>query len=277
MRFRSVLAWVPVAMLFVACGSDESEGDGTGGKTTCAAGATQACTCSGSDTGVQVCAADGKSWGACACGGSGGSGGGSGGAAGSGNAGGSGGVGGGSGGGTGGSAGADSGTNWQDAPCPVNGQPIYFGAYMDCTEACPIFNAQVGVSCEIATCTQAPALAPQGVGKGQMPMLVRLPSKPGIDPACVSACGPNNTVFGVGVTAGFTNSPLKVTVPAPWKVRLTPATNGMPQYYCFDGTEAAECAVSNDGLVTVVFLTNDPNAPAVNALIEFVGEAGTCR
>lgn len=273
MRFRSVLAWVPVAALFLACGSDDSDGDAQG-KTTCAAGATQACTCNGSDTGVQMCAADGKSWGACSCGASGGTGGTGGDAATGGGSGGN--TGGASGAGAGGNGGADGSSTWQDEPCPVNGQPIYFGAYMDCTDACPILNTQVGVSCESASCTTPVFMGAQGVEPKHLPLAVRLPSKPGVDPACVSACGANNTVFGIGVYAGYANTPLRVSVPPPWKVRLTATISPKPEYYCSNGSEAAECAVSTDGYLEIAFITTDPNAPAVNALIELAGEAGTC-
>src|SRR5688572_11486563 len=61
-----------VSVVTSACGSDESNPPGA----SCTPNAQQACACPGGDQGVQVCAADGNSFGACDCGGgSGGSGG----------------------------------------------------------------------------------------------------------------------------------------------------------------------------------------------------------
>lgn len=303
MRFRSFLAWVPVAVLFAACGSDESDGDAAG-KTTCAAGATQACTCNGNDTGVQVCAADGKSWGACNCGGSGGSGGGSGGAGGSGNAGGSGGTGnadGGSGGvagngfgGAGGSggndasaggaptggtsgaggqdgaAGGDAGIVWQDEPCANPNNP-YAKSYMDCQGDC-FLPAGKYMNCAQAKCTMAYSLS----GDDVLPIRVRLPSKPGVDPNCVAQCGSASTTFGVGIAIGNgLQGAIKVTVAKPWKIAFH-SQFGVPSHYCMDGSETTECAVHPSSGSKVLFLTDDPNAPAVNALIELTSDAGTC-
>lgn len=51
------------ALALQACSGDQNTGGGG-----CTPGATQVCTCNGTDTGVQACSADGRSFGACNCG-----------------------------------------------------------------------------------------------------------------------------------------------------------------------------------------------------------------
>jgi cysteine-rich repeat protein len=61
------LAAMGMAALFVqACGSD-TNGGGNNDNAGCVAGSTNACTCTGSDEGVQVCNQDGRSYTACNC------------------------------------------------------------------------------------------------------------------------------------------------------------------------------------------------------------------
>lgn len=261
MRFRSVLAWVPVVVLFAACGSDDSEGDGTGGKTTCAPGATQACTCNGSDTGAQVCAADGKSWGACDCGSAGS--GGSGGASGDASTGGSGGAMGGTGatGGAGGSSGSagDSGPDGSanSDPCPT--EPVD----VDCSSDC---------GGPAATCTDTPPPSCEGLlwvdnENKKEKYVLRTASPPHAERP---ACCPGH--YG-GYVAVFTlpgGSAYKLTVGKPWIVS-----------YWEDGSYCAPlhkgCVVSEgsaDG--HFIIATDDPNADVRNIVIEALPGFPTC-
>jgi hypothetical protein len=69
---RSTLAMVMILLGLPACGSVQTEAASTTATTTCLPGEQRACACAGGATGTQVCAADGKSLGACACAGAGG-------------------------------------------------------------------------------------------------------------------------------------------------------------------------------------------------------------
>jgi hypothetical protein len=142
---------------------------------------------------------------------------------------------------------------------------------MDCQGDCVIpVNGQL--NCAQAKCTTAYYFTNDEDG---FPIRVRLPSKPGIDATCVAQCGAGNTTFGVGIAIGDgTLGPMKVTVAKPWKIAFH-STFGIPSHYCMDGSETTDCAIHQSGS-KVLFLTDDPNAPAVNALIELVGDSGTC-
>ena len=254
------------ALVASACGSDD--GEGTGGK--CSQGATRTCLGPGACSGAQSCGADGT-WSACDCGGSGG-------------AGGAGGIGGGAGSGTGGTAGSDGsagsgggagdagdagsggsggGTQWQDDPCPTK-TPI-----IDCSTSC----GGPSANCAQATCAHS-FYSP--TSKPNFPYVIRTPSNPGTDPACVKQCGASSTTYGIGlgwnlqISTGFG---MKVTVPKPWFVRVEKYLD--PNHYCLKGAEA-QCSTVTSSAFDVYVLTNDPDAPAVNVVIEEVPWPASC-
>jgi hypothetical protein len=256
------------ALVASACGSDD--GEGTGGK--CSQGATRTCLGPGACNGAQSCGADGT-WSACDCGGSGG-------------AGGAGGIGGGAGSGTGGTAGGDGsagsggdagdassggsggGTQWQDDPCPTT------PAFINCSNTCggPTAN------CAQATCAGALVLK---TDFPEFPYVVRTPSKPGVDLKCTGACNPPSTTYGIGLRLGFpyaTTKVLKVSVPKPWWIRVDGSLQD-PTYFCMSEgkgmTQECQITVLNSG-ITILILTDDPNAPAANAFIYEVAKPGSC-
>lgn len=112
--------------------------------------------------------------------------------------------------------------------------------------------------------------------KPALPYVIRTPSKPGSDPACLKQCGNGNTVFGIGFANNLLIEPLvgmKITVPKPWFVRFSPWDD--PESYCLSGAESQR-AVTDNVATTARVLTNDPNAPAVNAIVEKVSWPATC-
>ncbi len=248
------------ALIASACGSDE--GGGAEGK--CSPGATRTCVGPAACQGGQACNADGT-WSACDCGGSGGAGGsgGTGGSSTGGAAGGDGSA------GTGGSAGdasadgAGGGTQWKDDPCPTK-KPI-----IDCSTGC----GGPSASCAQAMCTNTFYSADP---KPAFPYVIRTPSKPGTDPACVKQCGNGSTVYGIGLAWNFPVKPMfgmKVTVPKPWFVKIDYLDD--PNHYCLTGKES-QCAVYGTVSDNVYVLTTDPTAPAVNAVVEEVPWPATC-
>ncbi|MCK6535566.1 MAG: hypothetical protein L6Q84_21550 [Polyangiaceae bacterium] len=251
------------ALIASACGSDE--GGGADGK--CSPGATRTCVGPAACQGGQACTADGT-WSACDCGGSGGAGG-SGGSGGSGTGGAAGGDGSA---GTGGSAGdasadgAGGGTQWKDDPCPTK-KPI-----IDCSTGC----GGPSASCAQAMC---PIISGAGVimSAGAYPYVLRTPSKPGAYP-CDGLCGNASMAF-YGMTLSFPNMTLKpmfglrITVPKPWFAAIPSWAVGDP--HCVSVPES-QCVVSAVATSGVTILTNDPNAPAVNALVEEVPWPATC-
>ena len=249
------------ALIASACGSDE--GGGADGE--CSPGATRTCVGPAACQGGQACTADG-SWSTCDCGGgTGGSGTGGSGTGGSGSGGAAGGDGSAGTGGSSGDASADGagGTQWKDDPCPTK-KPI-----IDCSTGC----GGPSASCAQAMCTNTFYSADP---KPAFPYVIRTPSKPGTDPACVKQCGNGSTVYGIGLSwnlpvGGYVG--MKVTVPKPWFAKIDYLND--PNHYCLTGKES-QCAVYGAVSQNVYVLTNDPNAPAVNALVEEVPWPATC-
>lgn len=260
-------------LVSVACGSSKND---LGGKTTCSPGDTRSCVGPGACTGGQTCGSDG-SWGACDCGasGSGGSGGGSGSGTGGSGAGGSGGATQKDGGGTGGTAGdasADAGP--PDDPCPsqtigLNCSYSCGGPTKDCTSP----------TVEAITC-QDPSTSPGDsfpiFYPTQFPFVLRTPSHPGTDPRCTAACNPPSTVFQIlidihaNLLAPATG--VKVTVPAPWKVHMVTSDFNM----CIPASQP-NCGADDYGSGSFIeIVTDDPDAPARNVLIERATPPVTC-
>lgn len=259
----------PLWLIASACGSDE--GGDTDAK--CAQGDTRACLGPGQCNGAQSCTADGT-WSACDCGGSGGAGGtgGTGGSStgGSGGAGTGGAAGGDGSAGTGGSAGdasadgAGGGTQWKDDPCPTK-KPI-----IDCSTGC----GGPSAGCAWAMCYSGYTV---NLSANAYPYVIRTPSKPGSYP-CDAQCG-DAAAPHPGMSVGFGNMTLKptfglkVTVPKPWFVALPNWAAADPHCVSVPQSQCVVSAVATSGIHV---LTNDPNAPAVNALVEEVPWPATC-
>ena len=251
------------ALIASACGSDE--GGGAEGK--CSPGATRTCVGPAACQGGQACTADG-SWSTCDCGGgTGGSGTGGSGTGGSGSGGAAGGDGSAGTGGSSGDASADGagGTQWKDDPCPTK-KPI-----IDCSTGC----GGPSASCAQAICYAGGASI--NMSANAYPYVLRTPSKPGSYP-CDGLCG-DAGVPHPGITVAFANMTLKpmfglkITVPKPWFAAIPSWAVGDP--HCVSVPES-QCVVSAVATSGVTILTNDPNAPAVNALVEEVPWPATC-
>jgi len=245
------------APLAGACGSDESGASSD----KCSQGTTRECVGPGACKGAQSCDASGT-WSACDCGG--GSGGASGGS-GSGGASGGGGTSAGGGAGDASVDGAGGGTQWTDEPCPVDETPI-----IDCSTSC----GGPSTNCGEATC----GFTEHGVALPKWPVVIRTPSKPGLNPKCSALCPGTGLAFGVGLmqllVSHQTWGGLRVTVPKPWSVRLSGLVT--PQDFCILEQPPAQCAVIGDTAPYVILQTTDPNAPAVNAILEEVPWNATC-
>ena len=253
---RAALALLtPLWLIASACGSD-SGGDDASGK--CQQGDTRACLGPGQCNGAQSCNADG-SWGACDCGGSGGAGG-----SGGGGAGGSGGVAGADGSaGTGGSSGdasadgAGGGTQWKDDPCP-GVTPI-----VNCSNTC----GGPSASCEAATCGFYEYFP-------YPPWVIRTPSKPGANAKCAALCPGAGVVYGIGVRKSEPLTDvwkgLVVKVPKPWAVLRDSYKEASSATFCSALSLATQCLEVQHTSPDLLFVTADPNAPAVNITLEEV-------
>ena len=249
---RAALAASAASFVIAACSGD---GGGEPTASACKQGATRTCLGPGACSGAQSCGADGT-WSACDCGGSGGVGG----------------IGGGAGSGTGGTAGSDGsagsggGTQWKDDPCPTD-TPL-----IDCSTSC----GGPSANCAQATC----GFVEHGVASPLWPVVIRTPSKPGFDPKCTALCPGTGLAFGIGLLQGLVSintwMGLRVTVPKPWSVRLSSHSQLEEKDFCTVEQPPAQCAVWPDNAATVLLLTTDPNAPAVNAILEEVPWNATC-
>lgn len=154
-----------------------------------------------------------------------------------------------------------------DDPCPAS------PAFLDCSSDCGGPSPDCSGPGSKATCK--PSADTVGVSDAKaFPIVVRTPSKPGVDPACDSVCSGQAPVFGVSVAVAVPIDPvngLRVTVGAPWRVQFANWVN-----FCLDGSVAG-CAVYPTGsMVAIELLTDDPLAPARNAVIERLPNPLTC-
>ncbi len=152
-----------------------------------------------------------------------------------------------------------------DDPCPTT--PVLLNCASDCSgpsSAC----STAGVTCgKNATSVSAKE-------HKSFPWVVRTPSHPGTDPNCQGLCSSGPApVYGLSVDIGVPPDfvyDLRVTVGAPWRVFLS----DLPEF-CLAGSTAG-CVIGQGTSVSVHLVTDDPNAPARNALIERVPKPATC-
>jgi hypothetical protein len=249
MKLHSLIALLPCVALFGACGSTGSDpGQPNGG--TCVPGVTRTCTCTGADTGVQICTSDGAGFGTCSCGGMGGTG-----AVGT--------------GGTGGSAGADASTAYTPDPC--SSDPVW----ADCSSDCGGTPASVCTACVNAFSINSNSTSEKKFVFRTAPAS-----------ATSSGCCKLGTYGGIQASFLKTLKTWKVTVGKPWKVVYVPfeppddggcAVGGDPNTNCCEDWDyQSGCVITEqegfkyiaDGIVWVT--TMDPNAPARNVVFEEV-------
>lgn len=156
-------------------------------------------------------------------------------------------------------------------PCPATGLAV------DCSGACAKIGDCATVSCFTPVyTTEAPRFKLTDVTK--LPMVIRTPDKPGIDPLCQPRCGAGNTVYGIAFRFNFPyikKDGVRVRVGAPWKIyryngyyshciKTSPLGSGSCYFQSFESTFA-------DLLVA----TTDPTAQVRNIYIEQVAPGGT--
>jgi len=155
---------------------------------------------------------------------------------------------------------------WTDDPCPEAGT---FRVHLNCSTSCPLPE-----SCSSESCAQSGTTLEIN-NWGDLPVLIRTPSHPGVDPACPRGCGVTED-YGLTVVANLpVATPAKelmLTVGAPWHVASWSGPAGGP--FCPFGD--AGCSVFPSTGVAIGVWTDDPNAPARNALVTAVPTGTTC-
>lgn len=165
---------------------------------------------------------------------------------------------------------AEASSQIPDDPCPPT--PIF----MDCSGQCQDLTTACTDPQKHATCSESPTYV--SVEKHeQFPFVIRTPSKPGMDPACTALCGPGSTAYGLAVRVVLPYDPvylMRVKVGAPWRILF--AQTGE---YCMGGS-VAECHIFTPNFAgtatNVTIVTDDPNAPARNVVVERLPKPVTC-
>lgn len=160
---------------------------------------------------------------------------------------------------------ADSGA--LDDACPTT--PLY----LNCDDECRGPSPECYAPGSRVTCSGGATTAAV-YDHAAFPLVVRTPSHPGVDQKCIGECGESNTVFGVSLYVGVPDGSvyaLRVTAPEPWRVRFSKFAD-----FCLDGASAG-CSVYDYGTsIAVEIVTDDPNAPARNVLLERVPKPAIC-
>ncbi len=108
----------------------------------------------------------------------------------------------------------------------------------------------------------------------QLPFTIRLPEKPGTDPACQPRCGTGNTVWGFGIDVQIPSARgdgLRIKVNPPWQAYPYDPYKA----YCIEpGKPGGSCLFASGGSATWFIATTDPKADARNATIEWVDTGG---
>lgn len=256
LRARSMVAVVLCVCAAAGCGSETSSDDKT-----CSPGATQSCTCNGSDTGAQVCAASGEGWGACDCsagtGGSSASGGSS-------AAGGSGGSSAGGSGGSGGTAGGDSGISGD--PCPT--EPMVFDCSGQCggpsVIGCTDETCHFGLPLNITDADKYVARTAPGPFSKECPCFEDFPD---LFECCQGKYGPMYRLHALQATQGY-----RLKVGKPWYVGFatggdgtgSPTACGEPPSSPFVFEKG--CVVG--GVGNYFLISGETNPPARNIVLE---------
>ncbi len=148
-------------------------------------------------------------------------------------------------------------------PCPT--VPIA----VNCSTSCggKTVNCAPGV-----TCSTSPGTDPGFTitNEAQLPLVLRTPDKPGIDPNCPKDCAdPPGPAFTMRVRMAFSpSSPgVRVTVGAPWEIHRAFVTRPYCPDIRYPKPQCHEPFPNTEFIVT----TTDPDAPSRNILIEKEG------
>ncbi len=173
--------------------------------------------------------------------------------------------------------GTDAAAHPDDDPCPA--EPPFVNCSSTCTGATPGCDVGPGA---LGTCrTEYTEL--EVTDPSLLPLVIRTPSNPGVDPGCVAVCGTGSTVWGISISlimpstllpdGGWgTDHAFRVSVAPPWRIIETPGYS----LYCEWTFAFDECRVHPYEIATFQIVTTDPNAPARNVLIEWVPKPAEC-
>lgn len=254
--FKLAAAGVSLMLLSApGCGSSDPL---PAGKVVCDPGRTESCACPDGSTGAQTCNSSGTAFGECQCAGGNGGTGGDGGAGvggvgatgaggvGASGAGASGGAGAPGGGGTGGTSGIGGMGGGGTLNCPGN-------LVVDCTGECMASEPECATGCDI----NSPSVVDL---YGDFPMLVRLP-KPTSSILC---CEPVTHALAIQYTETYKT--IRISVSPPWRLAGMEDVDLTTGEVCMHNS--AQCLVRPPHARPTWVYTDDPNAPAADALIE---------
>lgn len=170
-------------------------------------------------------------------------------------------------------AGLDSSTDTSvgDGALPPAGDPCPNQAIaINCSATCGVSSQ----ACALATCRASAAIGytPEKVQittYSQLPMVIRTPNKPGVDPHCAASCSDPARVptyaIAFRISLPTYNNGVRILVGDPWKIgRYDPYAPG-----CKDTLNVETgCTFVPVAAEDEVVWTDDPNAPVRNIVIE---------
>jgi hypothetical protein len=162
-------------------------------------------------------------------------------------------------------AGAADGTADGEADTGDGSDPCPTQLDVDCSQSC----SGPDPLCATAACAVPPAFA-RSPGAPLGPLTIRTPDHPGTSATCVSSCGVGDTRYGFAITykdalaTGF-----RARVGAPWKIFAS-------SNYCNIALATSGCLAfgTAQGSATFAIVTDDPNAPARNVVIDTYNSLG---
>jgi hypothetical protein len=164
----------------------------------------------------------------------------------------------------------DGGFNPGDDPCPTG--PIW----LNCSDSC----GKKSPECASLVCGIHMYLK-EVTDPASFPIIIRTPSRPGWIAACTAACPEKPTACAVTLPIGLPTSKdaggythgIRVRVGYPWRIQKPLSMLSI----CLDPSSPPKCRVfSSDAMSDLEVVTDDPNAPAKNVLIERLPNPVVC-
>jgi hypothetical protein len=150
-------------------------------------------------------------------------------------------------------------TTWVDDPCPDVSRA---GTWINCANDCGGLRG-----CSVVKCGSYfdGGTVFELSSQYDVPLIIRMPSNPGVDPDCAGTCG-TKIDYGVEVLMNlpysFTNNVLATMNGAsPWQM-----SNGIDGY-CPAGPQSVGCEELSASSGQLLVWTNDPTAPARNVTV----------
>jgi hypothetical protein len=161
---------------------------------------------------------------------------------------------------------AEAGPKWESDPCPEK-------LAVNCSTSCggPF-------ECDKVRCQELPSHNTPTYylyDEREFPVTIRTPERPPQDSECGAICGPAAPRFAIGLAVdGVVFWHYRVRVAAPWRI----VQAERPKSYCpkEGGIDYGSCrAVHKENTLTLI-VTDDPDAPARNIVIEKIAPDGGC-